>query len=98
MKLEQLWIDIIDSAAPLWRYRTDNEPKQAARTTVGFGKSARLQNRVPGGSVRILLAVIIFVGLGGHKTCWAAGAGTVDAVYSFGATGFLVDPFRPYVY
>ena len=98
MKLEQLWIDMIDIAAPLWRYRTDKERKQAARTTVGFGKSARLQKRLPGGSVRILLAVVIFVSLGGHRTCWATGAGTVDAVYSFSATGFLVDPFRPYVY
>src|SRR5262249_27139408 len=50
-----------------------------------------------GGSVRMVLAVVIFVSLGGQRICWA-GAGNVEAVYRFGASAFLVDPFRPNVH
>src|SRR5437016_1758331 len=63
-----------------------------------LSRSAWPKKEFPAGSMIILLAVLILFSPGGYSTGLAATAGTVDAIYNFGASDFLVDPDRPYVY
>ena len=71
---------------------------QIVSPRVIFSPTGFSQKQFPAGSVTLLLVIFFLFSLGGYKTCLAASAGTVDAIYTFSATDFFVDPFRPYVY
>jgi YVTN family beta-propeller protein len=69
-----------------------------ARIFAGLITSRYSQKQIPTVSVTVLLAIVTVVSLAGRMTALATSAGTVDAIYNFGANNFFVDPFQPYVY
>jgi DNA-binding beta-propeller fold protein YncE len=71
---------------------------QLVRPCIGISTLGFFQRQFPAGLVTSLPVLFLLFSLGGYKTCLAASAGAVDAVYTFSATDLFVDPFRPYVY
>lgn len=75
--------------------RVESRP---VRTPTELAAPRCSKKQFPAISLTILLGVVTIVSLAGRMTALATSAGTVDAVYNFGANNFFVDPFQPYVY
>ena len=84
----------------IYQHRTmTNESKTSlARTHAQLHSPDGLRIQLRARSLILLLGTACVAGFGEPTAGWGAAAGTLDAVYDFSATDFMVDPFQPYVY